>query len=143
MSTPNIRPTQAANQRPSQRILLSVPLRVSGKRADGAPFLEHTKKLIVNAHRALLQLQESVRDGQMLYLRNVTTEEEVPCTVVDLSPGANGVAEIGVEFAQPNPRFWHVSFPPADWNARGSEAKRFVSNPSAEPQPAKVPMAKK
>src|SRR6266702_334499 len=108
MSTSNIRPTQAANQRRSQRILLSVPLRVSGKRADGTPFVEHTKTLIVNTHGALLQLQEPVLDGQMLSVRNVITGEELPCRVVDLSPGANGVGEIGVEFAQPNSRFWRV-----------------------------------
>src|SRR5437879_2981864 len=66
MSTPNIRPTQTANQRRSQRILLSVPLRVSGKRANGTPFVEHTKTLIVSAHGALLQLKEPVQDGQAL-----------------------------------------------------------------------------
>src|SRR5258707_7736004 len=108
MSTPNIRPTQVANQRRSQRILLSVPLRVSGKRVNGTLFVEHTKTLIVNAHGALLQLQEPVREGQKLSVRHVTTGEEIPCTVVDLSPGTNGVAEIGVQFAQANPHFWRV-----------------------------------
>lgn len=143
MSTPNIRPTQAANQRRSQRILLSVPLRVSGKRPNGTPFVEHTKTLIVNAHGALLQLQEPVREGQALNVRNVTTGEEMPCKVVDLSPGATGLAEIGVEFATVNPRFWRVSFPPADWSTRSPEAKRFASSPSTAPSPAKDPVAKK
>src|SRR5258707_11238360 len=45
MSTPNTRPTLTANQRRSQRILLSVPLRVSGKRVNGTLFVEHTKTL--------------------------------------------------------------------------------------------------
>ena len=96
MSTLNIR-TQLANQRRSQRILLSVPLRVSGKRVNGTVFVEHTKTLIVNAHGALLQLREPVREGQKLSVRHVTTGEEILCTVVDLSPGTNGVAEIGVQ----------------------------------------------
>ena len=143
MSTPNIRPTQAANQRRSQRILLSVPLRVSGKRANGTQFLEHAKTLIVNAHGALLQLQEPVGEGQILNIRNVITGEEASCKVVDLNPGTSGVAEVGLEFAQPNPRFWRVSFPPADWSARSPEAKRFSSSPSAAPLPAKDPIAKK
>ncbi len=142
MSTPNIRPTQTANQRRSQRILLSVPLRVSGKRTNGTPFVEHTKTLIVNAHGALLQLQEPVEEGQSLNVRNVTTGEEMPCMVVDLSPGANGVGEIGVQFAQPNPRFWRVSFPPADWSTRSPEAKRFASSPNAIPL-ARDPVVKK
>jgi hypothetical protein len=143
MSTPNIRPMQAANQRRSQRILLSVPLRVSGKRANGTPFVEHTQTLIVNAHGALLQLQEPVRDGQLLGIRNVTTGEEMPCTVVDLSPGANGVAEIGVEFAEPSPRFWRVSFPPADWSARCLEAKRFAPSRNVAPEIKNEPVTKK
>jgi hypothetical protein len=145
MSTPNIRSTQAANQRRSQRILLSVPLRVSGKRTNGTPFVEHAKTLIVNAHGALLQLQEPVWEGQMLSVRNVTTGEEIPCKVVDLSPVANGVSEIGVEFAQPNAHFWRVSFPPVDWSTRSPEAKRFASSPISAPAPAQPrdPQAKK
>lgn len=143
MSTPNIRSSQIVNQRRSQRIVLSVPLRVSGIRADGTTFLEYTNTLIVNAQGALLQLQEPVGDEQTLSVRNVATGEEIPCEVVDLNPGANGVMEIGVEFAQPNPRFWRVSFPPADWSARSPEAKRFASSPSAAPPPAKDPVVKK
>jgi PilZ domain len=144
MSTPNIRPAQTANQRRSQRILLAVPLRVSGKRANGVPFVEHTKTLIVSAHGALLQLQEPVQNGQSLSLRNVVTGEEAQCAVVDLNPGASGLAEIGVEFAQPNARFWRVSFPPTDWSTRSPEAKRFASSPNPEPiKQANDPAAKK
>src|SRR5689334_9639359 len=38
MGTSDVRPPLTANQRRSQRILLSVALRVSGKRLDGSPF---------------------------------------------------------------------------------------------------------
>lgn len=142
MSTPNIRPGALANQRRSQRILLAVPLRVSGKRANGAAFVEHVSTLIVNAHGALIPLREAVRDGQPLNLRNMTTGEEVHCTVVDLNPGANGVPEVGVEFMEPNPRFWRVSFPPADWSTRSPEAKRFSSSPGPAKVPTKIPTGK-
>ena len=143
MGTSDLRPPPTANQRRSQRILLSVPLRVSGERLNGAPFVEHTKTLIVSAHGALLQLQEPVREGQPLNLKNVTTGEEVVCEVVDLNPGGSGLAEIGVEFAQANPQFWRVSFPPADWSTRSPEARRPGSNPSAVPRGGKKPAAKK
>lgn len=143
MSTPNIRPTLTANQRRSQRILLSVPLRVSGKRVNGTAFVVHTRTLIVSAHGALLQFQEPVLQGQSLTLRNVVTGEETSCKVVDLNPGGSGLAEIGVEFAQPTPRFWRVSFPPTDWSARSQEAKRFAPSPNATPPAAKGPGTKK
>ena len=138
MSTTNNRPALTASQRRSQRILLSVPLRVSGKSAKGTAFVENTKTLIVSAHGALLQLQEPVLQNQTLNLRNVVTGEEVVCKVADLNPGGTGLAEIGVEFAQPNPRFWRVSFPPTDWSTRNLEAKRVTA-----PPPAKGPAAKK
>ena len=143
MSAPEIRPTPVANQRRSQRVILAVPLRVSGNRLSGAPFVEHAKTLIVNAHGALLQLQEPLREGQTLSIMNVTTGEEITCKVVDLSQGANGVSEVGVEFAEPSPRFWRVSFPPADWSVRSPEAKRFAPSPSPLPSPAKDPIVKK
>src|SRR5258708_12059433 len=110
MSTPNTRPTLTANQRRSQRILLSVPLRVSGKRPNGTAFVEHTKTLIVSAHGALLQLQEYVLQDQPLNVRNVVTGEEGVCKVVDLNPGVTGLPQIGVEFVQSNPHSWTVSF---------------------------------
>jgi len=145
MSTPNLRPNAFANQRRSQRVLLSVPLRVSGKRMNGSPFVEHTNTLIVNAHGALILLKEAVHIGQPLTLRNAATGEEEQCTVVDMNDGPNGIPEVGVEFADSNPRFWRVSFPPADWSARSPEAKRYSSSPSpnAKPNPAKAPASKK
>jgi hypothetical protein len=34
---------------------------------------------------------------------------------------------VGIEFDQPSPRSWRISFPPNDWNSRNPEAKRFTS----------------
>lgn len=141
VSTPNIRPAPFANQRRSQRILLTVPLRVCGIRTNGTPFMEYTNTLIVNAHGALIQLREPVRHGQNLSVRNVKTGEEIDCTVVDVNPGTNGASEIGLEFAEPSPRFWRVSFPPADWSPRNPEAKRFAGSSSQAP-PINVPAPK-
>jgi len=143
MSTPNIRPSMFANQRRSQRILLSVAVRVSGKRANGTTFMEHTNTLIVNAHGALVVLRESVQEGQTLAVKNITTGEELACTVMDVNPGANEVPEVGLEFAKPSPRFWRVSFPPTDWSTRSPEAKRFSSSTSDAAISVKVPATKK
>jgi hypothetical protein len=143
MSTPNIRPSMFANQRRSQRLLLTVPVRVSGKRANGTAFAEYTNTLIVNAHGALIHLKEPVKEGQTVAVKNVTTGEELACTVVDVNPGANEVPEVGLEFATPSPRFWRVSFPPADWSTRSPEAKRFTGGPNEVAHPVKTPAAKK
>jgi hypothetical protein len=123
---PNPKPVASVNQRRSQRILLSVPLLVTGMRTNGAPFSERTKTLVVNAHGGLILLHEPVLTGQLLTLGNVATSEEIICTVIDINSGTSGTLEVGVEFAEPCPRFWRVSFPPADWSPRSPEAKRLA-----------------
>lgn len=143
MSSQNLRPNAPANPRRSQRILLSVALRVSGKQINGSPFVEHTHTLIVNADGALIQLRQAVHVNQPLNLRNMSTGEEEHCTVMDVNDGANGVPEVGVEFAKSNSRFWRVSFPPADWSSRSPEAKRYASSPNPVQPPVKMPASKK
>jgi len=95
------------------------------KRANNDTFTERAKTAVVNAHGGLILLCEPVVTGQMLKIHNIVTNEELVCTVMDINPGQNGLPEVGVEFAQPNPRFWHGSFPPVDWNPRNPAAKRF------------------
>lgn len=143
MSSQNLRPNAPANPRRSQRILLSVALRVSGKQINGSPFVEHTHTLIVNADGALIQLRQAVHVNQPLNLRNMSTGEEEHCTVMDVNDGANGVPEVGVEFAKSNSRFWRVSFPPADWSSRSPEAKRYASRPNPVQPTVKMPASKK
>jgi hypothetical protein len=121
----NARPGTVANQRRSQRVLLSVPVIVSGKRENGSSFNERTRTLVVNAHGALLLLRERVIVGQVLNITNVATGESLASIVKDINPGQHDEPEIGIEFSQPSARFWHVSFPPPDWSSRSPEAKRF------------------
>ena len=127
-STSNLRPGAHAKQRRSQRILLSIPIVVSGQDAHGAAFSERTHTLVINAHGALLELHQTVAVGQILRIKHLATGEEMSCRVVDVNPG-NTAPEVGVESDEPCARFWRVSFPPADWNPRGPEAKRFEPVP--------------
>lgn len=97
---------------------------VSGNLANGSPFVERTKTLAVNAHGALIQLHERALVDQILRIKNVATNEEVVCTVVDISHGSTEFPKIGIGFSKPAPSFWRVAFPPEDWSRRGPEAKR-------------------
>ncbi len=123
--TPNARPASLANQRRSQRVLLSVTVIISGKRENGSSFTERTRTLVVNAHGALLLLREPVTVDQVLSITNVATGEALVCNVKDINFGQRQAPEIGIEFAQPSPRFWRVSFPPPGWTSHSPEAKRF------------------
>lgn len=134
MNSPNFRSQSYAQQRRSQRILLSIPILIGGQRANGSPFSERTTTLVVNAHGSLIRLRERVLVGQKLRMKNLGTNEEMACTVMDINPGSADIPEIGVAFAGPCPRFWRVSFPPEDWNPRSPEAKR-ISYDGNQPKP--------
>jgi hypothetical protein len=138
VSTTHLRPSVYVNQRRSQRILLTVPIVISGISSSNAVFTERTSTLIVSAHGALIQLREHVAIGQKLRIKNSVTNEEMNCTVMDVTPGNTAIPEVGVEFSTPSPHFWRVSFPPADWTPKSPEARRQPAPGSANvPLPAK------
>src|SRR5207249_4113517 len=56
-------------------------------------------------------------------LRKSTTGEEIACRVVYVSPHESEKRQVGVDFIEPCPRFWRISFPPSDWSTRSPEAK--------------------
>lgn len=105
-----------ASRRRSQRVILS--LRVIVRTDDGpkaTSFEEETHTLIVNAHGALIALNNKVAKGQRLRLTNRATKAEQACRVASLGPMSEGKAQIGIEFLKPSPDFWQISFPPEDW----------------------------
>lgn len=136
--TQNARPGGVAHQRRSHRIVLSVPIIVSGERASGSTFHERTTTLVVNAHGGLILLREPVLVGQELSITHVGTSEDLACTVKDINPGQEEIPEIGIGFAEPNAHFWRVSFPPEDWSPRSPEAKRFTKHSAPVTKPPQV-----
>jgi hypothetical protein len=116
---PALTSAPGAEKRRSQRLLLSVTLLVRGQNKNNQPFEEETHTLVVNAHGGLLVLGMPVNNGSRLTLVNRGSEQEVECKVVFLGPTHGGKTQVGFEFAQPTPNFWHVSFPPPDWNPEG------------------------
>jgi hypothetical protein len=104
------------NRRRGQRVILSLPITV--RTEDGlkdASFEEETRTLVVNLNGALIVLAAKVAKGQKLRLMNRATQAEQVCRVVNLGPVMGDKAQIGVEFLQPSPDFWRISFPPEDW----------------------------
>jgi len=102
-------------RRRSMRVLLSVPIHVSGKTTDGKDFEEQTRTLVVNAHGALIALGAKVAAGQSIIVANPATQFTIECRVVYLGNSQGGKIQMGVEFVKPSPRFWQVDFPPDDW----------------------------
>jgi PilZ domain-containing protein len=113
----------AANRRRSQRVLMKLPVRVSGQGGGAASFEEDAYTLAISAHGALIAVEAPVYRGQRFTLANVQTKATLECVVahVDKIPGER--TRVGVEFMLPNQTFWRVAFPPKDWTPRHPDAK--------------------
>src|SRR6266436_6677959 len=116
----------AANRRRSQRVLMTIPVRVSGKTDTGLPFGEETHTRAISAHGALILMSTQVYRGQRLTLSNVQTKAALECVVAHIDRRQAEHPQAGVEFTLPNPMFWHVAFPPKDWTPRHPDAKSHV-----------------
>lgn len=109
--------------RRTQRIFARVLLCVSGKNQDQIPFEEETFTIAVNADGGLLQLRKAVRKGQRLSLVQAKTGQQEFCIVAHVEPIEGGFTSVRVQFLEPHPEFWHVSFPPDDWTPRHPDSK--------------------
>ncbi len=116
----------AANRRRSQRVLMTIPVRVSGQNGVGLPFEEETHTRAISAHGGLILVSTQVYRGQRLTLSNVQTKAALECVVAHIDRHQGGHPQVGVEFMLPNPIFWHVAFPPKDWTPRHPDAKSQV-----------------
>jgi c-di-GMP-binding flagellar brake protein YcgR len=112
-----------ANRRRSQRVLMTVPVRVSGQTGVGSSFEESTYTQAISAHGALILVTAQVYRGQRLTLSNVQTKAALECVVAHIDKRQSDHPKVGVEFSLPNPMFWHVAFPPKDWTPRHPHAK--------------------
>jgi hypothetical protein len=106
---------------------MQVGVRIRGNDAQGKPFEEEASTLAINAHGALVALQARLTSGSVVKMQHNATAEEQQCHVVFLGPVRSGKAEIGLEFSEPRPAFWRVTFPPEDWSPKHPEARTVIS----------------
>lgn len=104
----------AATRRRSQRVLLNLAVTVSSEDPK-QPFSEATTTLAVNAHGALITLKSDVKQGQMLFV-STSASDRKQCRVVYVGPTQQGCTQFGIEFSEPAPSFWRITFPPDDWD---------------------------
>ena len=97
------------------RVLLSVPILVSGKAKNGQDFSEDARTLVVNAHGALIALTTPVLAGQQVTVSNKATRASIECRIVYLGNAQGGKTQMGIEFLNPSSTFWQIDFPPDDW----------------------------
>ena len=99
-------------RRRSHRVLLNIPVTVSCETPPGI-FTEKTQTLVVNAHGALITLEAKAVHGQSLLIKSLSSDTRA-CRVVYVGPTVQGRTQFGVEFNEPAPNFWHITFPPEE-----------------------------
>src|SRR5256714_307744 len=95
----------AANRRRSQRVLMTIPVRVSGQIGGGLLFEEETQTLAISAHGASILVSTQMYRGQRLTLSNVQTKAVLECVVAHIDRHQSDHPRVGVEFVLPNPIF--------------------------------------
>jgi hypothetical protein len=106
-------PLAAARQpRRSDRVLIKIPLQVSGKDLEGNPFTERAQTMAINRNGASFVLRNSLLPEEQITVKNLQSSQSCRFRVrrgaKDL-PG--GLREWGIECLDPTPSFWGISFP--------------------------------
>jgi uncharacterized RDD family membrane protein YckC len=127
LAAPPSKPRQFPYRRAS-RVSLSIAVIVSGDTKAGA-FSEESRTLNVSARGALLALNTSVIQTQLITLTNRSSLEQTICRVVRVKATPEGSFEAGVEFVEPGANFWGIVFPPADWIRTDQIVKRTNIGP--------------
>jgi PilZ domain len=113
-------PSDGANRRRSERVMLQIPIVLMTESVDHEQLKEETHTLVVNAHGGLVKLEMEVLAGQPIVLTNPRSGAEVAARVVRIENPPGGYTAVAFEFLEPSPHFWPVEFPPADWTAARS-----------------------
>ena len=121
-----------SSRRRTQRVKIAIPVVVKIPRANASFYEETTETVVVNAHGCLTRLAVPLEQGQQIHIINSKSTEERPCTVVWIGQFSEGKTEVGLEFSEPAPRFWQITFPPEDWNP----ADRKLPTAPPIPQPS-------
>jgi len=104
--------------RRSQRVIARIGVSVVRNDTGRDIISEDTHTFVVNAHGALLPLAMMVRPGDVLILKHLASKEERQIRVVRVTEDEPiSLPKVAVAFTSPAPRFWHIDFPPPDWEA--------------------------
>ena len=98
-------------RRRTVRVMLTVPLRVSGKTEIGERFSVKALSHSVSLHGASVELEQVVVLDEILQLENEITKEKVEGKVVSIRGARDGKRYVAIEFTDRNPNFWHMAFP--------------------------------
>ena len=98
-------------RRRTVRVMLTVPLRVTGQTEVGEKFVVTAMSHSVSLHGVSIELEQGVVLGEILQLENGITREKVEGKVVSIRRARDGKRYVALEFTEADPNFWHMAFP--------------------------------
>ncbi|MBZ5513520.1 MAG: PilZ domain-containing protein [Acidobacteriia bacterium] len=117
MLTPAEEPTQAAEtsprQRQTERLKLSIPIRVMSFGGSAGDFVENTCTIIINRDGALIALKHRVAPDETLRIINLENFREADFRVVgEVRLQSEEYLGWGVECLEKERTLWDIEFPP-------------------------------
>jgi hypothetical protein len=117
------------------RLSLGIPITIRGLVWRDETLTEDTWTLTVLPNGAIINLTAVVALEEELILVNNKTGEQVGCRVVAMTNGDGSRKHVEIEFKQPAPRFWRITFPPADWSSSQRKRPSSGSSPNRDDVP--------
>ncbi len=114
-------PLQQENRRRSERVMLRMSVLVVAEDEERKQIQEEAETQVVNAHGGLLRMKQHLHVGQSFLLSNPRNSLEISCRVVRTEEEGMEFYKVAFEFDRPEPNFWPIVFPPADWVASGAK----------------------
>jgi hypothetical protein len=112
-----------SEKRRSDRLMLTVPLRVHGRSPRGEDFAEEARTITLNRHGARIQISRPLVAGQTIQIHNLVSHREAPFRVVGpVSPRTEKGGEWGVECIDHKLNIWGIQFPPVATDEADSTA---------------------
>jgi hypothetical protein len=109
---PPLTPAGIPSKRRTERVLLRIPIEISGQDVKERSFREKTHTLVINRDGARVALRANVRPGTLVTVKNVQTAIAARFRIVGPSTRSLGeTPEWGVECLEHGLDFWGISFP--------------------------------
>ena len=103
-------------RRRSQRVIIRVPIQLEISQA-GKDVVVNAVTVAVNIHGAMVVCPRLLEAGTELVIRNDRTREQATARVTRAPRESAEGFLVPLEFTSPSPKFWQITFPPANWKA--------------------------
>lgn len=105
----------AMDRRRSQRVLIRMPVLVTGVTRAGKRVTEKSEAIVISRHGALLKAENDLKPGSEVEIENPANHQTARYRVVWTSDRpTEGRWDVGLDFGSATHNIWGIEFPPAD-----------------------------